>query len=80
MTATNTDGIWCAIGTSEYEENGKLPTAPAGNVMVTLNDTGLSEEGIYGNYYDELIIHVASQTATTSVTRDIYVATMDEVK
>ena len=78
MTATNTDGIWCAIGTSEYEENGKLPTDATGKVRVVLTDTGLSEEGIYGNYYDELTIHVASQTATTSVTREIYVATMDE--
>ena len=78
MTATNTDGIWCAIGTSEYEENGKLPTDATGKVRVVLTDTGLSEEGIYGNYYDELTIHVASQTATTAVTREIYVATMDD--
>ena len=78
MDATNTDGIWCAIGTSEYEENGEMPTDATGKVRVVLSGTGLSEEGIYGNYYDELTIHVASQTATTSVTRDIYVATMDE--
>ena len=49
MTATNTDGLWCAIGTSEYEENGKMPTAATGNVSVTLNDAGLNADGIYGN-------------------------------
>ena len=50
MTQTNTDGLWCAIGTSEYETNGTMPTAPTGQVTVTLNDTGLNAEGIYGNY------------------------------
>ena len=50
FTATNTDGYWCVIGTSEYEEDGKLPTAATGNVVVTLNDTGLDNEGIYGDY------------------------------
>ena len=78
MRATNTDGIWFAAGTSEYEVSGTMPTAATGKVRVVLSGTGLSEEGIYGNYYDELTIHVASQTATTSVTREIYVATMDE--
>ena len=48
MTATNTDGIWCAIGTSEYEENGNLPTDATGKIKVTLNDTGLNKNGIYG--------------------------------
>ena len=52
LTATNSDGIWCAIGTSEYEENGKLPTDATGKVSVTLNDTELSYEGVYGNYYE----------------------------
>ncbi|MBQ6900746.1 MAG: hypothetical protein IJN72_07895 [Firmicutes bacterium] len=47
MDATNTDGIWCAIGTSEYEENGSMPTAPTGTIDVTLNDADLAEEGIY---------------------------------
>lgn len=50
MTETNTDGYWCVIGTSEYEENGELPTAATGNVIVNLNDEGLSYEGVYGNY------------------------------
>ncbi len=48
MIASNTDGIWCAIGASEYEENGELPTAPeSGEVSVTLEDAGLTDEGIY---------------------------------
>lgn len=48
MTATNTDGIWCAIGTTEYETNGTMPTAPTGTVNVKLNDTKLDADGIYG--------------------------------
>ena len=51
MTATNEDGLWCAIGTSEYETNGQLPTAPTGDVTVTLNDTGLSMDGVYGEHF-----------------------------
>ena len=50
MNATNTDGIWCAIGTSEYEANGSMPTAATGRVKVALNDTGLAAAGIYGNF------------------------------
>ena len=51
FTASNTDGLWCAIGKGEYEENGKMPEAPAtGKVTVQLTDTGLSKEGLYGNY------------------------------
>ncbi len=49
FTATNTDGLWCAIGTSEYATNGQMPTAATGNVSVTLNDAGLNADGIYGN-------------------------------
>ena len=48
MTALNTDGIWCAIGTSEYEANGVMPTAATASVTVTLNDAGLNASGIYG--------------------------------
>ena len=51
MTATNADGLWCAIGTSEYETNGTMPTAPTGDVTVTLNDTGLSMDGVYGEHF-----------------------------
>lgn len=50
ITQRNTDGIWCAIGTSEYDSNGVLPTAPTGQVTVTITDTGLSMDGVYGNY------------------------------
>lgn len=50
MTETNTDGYWCVIGATEYEANGELPTAATGNVIVNLNDEGLSYEGVYGNY------------------------------
>ncbi|MBR5616943.1 MAG: hypothetical protein IKW50_02040, partial [Oscillospiraceae bacterium] len=50
MTATNTDGLWCAIGTSEYEKNGEMPTAATGKVIVDVNDTGLNAAEIYGNY------------------------------
>lgn len=49
MIEKNTDGLWCAIGTSEYETNGTLPTPAAKTVTVTLNDTGLSTSGIYNN-------------------------------
>ena len=49
MTATNTDGIWCAIGTSEYETNGVLPTDATKLVTVTLNDAELSVAGICNN-------------------------------
>ncbi len=48
FTASNTDGLWCAIGTSEYETNGTMPTPATGRVSVTLNDAGLDVEGIYG--------------------------------
>ncbi len=48
-TATNEDGIWCAVGTSEYEANGAMPTAATGNVVVALNDADLDSKGIYGN-------------------------------
>ena len=50
FTASNTDGIWFAIGTSEYETNGTMPTAATAKVIVTLNDNGLSAAGVYGNY------------------------------
>ena len=50
MTATNTDGIWFAIGTSEYETNGTMPTAATGKVRVSVNDAGLNKAGVYGAY------------------------------
>ena len=51
MTQSNADGYWCVIGKTEYEENGKLPEAGNGKVVVTLADAGLSYDNIYGNYY-----------------------------
>ena len=50
MTATNTDGLWFAAGTSEYKESGKMPTAPTGKVRVTIADAGLPPTGVYGSY------------------------------
>ena len=48
MTPANTDGLWCVIGTSEYEANGVMPAAPTAQVAVTLNDAGLDPAGVYG--------------------------------
>ena len=50
FTQTNTDGYWCVIGSTEYKVNGELPTAAAGNIEVTLNDSGLDLAGVYGNF------------------------------
>ena len=47
MEATNEDGIWMAVGTTEYEANGTMPTDPTGVVKVTLNGTGLDADGVY---------------------------------
>ena len=51
MTPANTDGLWCAIGTSEYDTNGEMPSDPTGKVTVTLGDTGLKKSGVYGGYF-----------------------------
>ena len=48
MTGTNTDGLWLAIGNSEYKENGSLPSAATTQVLVLLKDRALDEYGIYG--------------------------------
>ena len=50
FTQSNTDGYWCVIGTSEYKENGELPTAATAKVSVTLTDETLDPAGIYGNF------------------------------
>ena len=50
MTPSNTDGLWFAIGTSEYETNGTMPTAATGKVRVTVNDAELNKAGVYGSY------------------------------
>ncbi len=47
---SNDDGYWCVIGTSEYKENGELPTAATAKVSVTLTDETLDPAGIYGNF------------------------------
>lgn len=67
MTAENTDGLWCAIGTSEYKENGALPTAPTSKVVVTLKDTGLPAAGLYGNYYVASVNDVTYLTLAEAV-------------
>ena len=46
FTASNTDDLWCAIGTTEYEENGKVPAASTGIVSVTMEATDLNVKGI----------------------------------
>jgi len=79
MTATNTDNLWCAIGTSEYEKNGVLPAAATGKVTVTLNGTGLNMDGVYGNYAEAEVngvLYASLQEAvnvggTVKVLRDI---------
>lgn len=55
MKANNTDGIWFAIntGNDEYSENGTAPTETT-NVKVTLNDTGLNNTGVAGEYVEPL--------------------------
>ena len=55
MTQTNDDDVWFVIenGNSGYHNgNVSLETlvTPTGIVNVTLNDTGLDRNGIYGNY------------------------------
>ena len=49
MVQTNTDNIWCAIGASEYETNGTMPTAATATVTVNGTDTALLATGIYNN-------------------------------
>ena len=38
MFAENSDGFWLAVGSSEYEENGVLPTASTEKVSVVIED------------------------------------------
>lgn len=51
LTAKNTDGLWVAMGTSEYEENGTMPTDATGRIILTVNDAELNqnEAGVYGH-------------------------------
>ena len=49
FTAENTDGKWMVIGTTEYEEGVALPAeVTTGNVVVALNGTNLSYDGVHG--------------------------------
>ncbi len=51
MTATNTDGLWMAIGVEEYGDVDKDNlTLPSGKVVVTINDADLNKTGVYGAY------------------------------
>ena len=53
MNYTNEDGLWCAIGTSEYETNGTLPTPAEGKVRVEIvNSENLPQSGLYGNHIE----------------------------
>ena len=53
ITKDNPAGYWFVAGKTEYKggENEQLPET-AGQVSVTLNDTGLRYEDVYGNYYE----------------------------
>ena len=47
----NPTDYWFVAGKTEYiGQTEELPTAPAGTVVVTLNDTNLSYDGVYGNF------------------------------
>lgn len=48
-TATNADGVWCAICATEYEEGVALNDA-TGNVKITWNTDVLDKSGVYGAY------------------------------
>ena len=49
-TATNNDGKWCAICTTEYEEGVAL-NQPTGKVKVVVN-AALPQSGLYGNHVE----------------------------
>jgi len=51
ITDTNTSNdYYCVIGTDEYKGGEEMPTPSTGNVIVNLNDKGLSYDGVYGNF------------------------------
>ena len=51
ITDTNTsNNYYCVIGTDEYKGGEEMPTPSTGNVIVNLNDKGLSYDGVYGNF------------------------------
>ena len=57
MNASNTDGYWCVIGTSEYEANGSLPET-AGKIIVNATEADLL--GVYG--YSRVEVTFADNT------------------
>ena len=61
MTATNTDGIWFAVGIEEYENNGDVLTAPTGTVDVVLKDTELDAEGVSGADAETFLAKVGNE-------------------
>ena len=50
MTATNDDGIWCAISNTEYKPGVEFDDNSTNKVIVTLNDNGLDKAGVAGDY------------------------------
>ncbi|MBQ3594745.1 MAG: T9SS type A sorting domain-containing protein [Bacteroidales bacterium] len=53
ITESNPTNYWFVAGETEYKGADEvMPTAPKGQVSVTLNDTGLRYEDVYGNYYE----------------------------
>ncbi len=50
MTATNEDGIWCAISNTEYKPGVDFVDNATKKVTVTLNDPNLDLAGVAGDY------------------------------
>ena len=48
FTASNNDNLWCAVGKSEYEKDGVLPTPATGNVTVSFDAEELNVAGVSG--------------------------------
>ena len=72
MTATNDDGLWCAIGVEEYgdvvegvEITAENLTAPSVDVWVTIEDEGLDAGGVSMDYvaYIGNVYYVSLQDA-----------------
>ncbi len=51
ITESNPTNYWFVAGETEYKGTSEeMPTAPKGNIIVNLNDNGLSYDGVYGNF------------------------------
>ncbi len=51
ITENNPTDYWFVAGETEYKGADEvMPTAPKGNIIVNLNDNGLSYDGVYGNF------------------------------